>query len=145
MTSAIAWSQLPRTVWQACMQYIMWIFSGTVTVLHNSVLQKHPAHPPLRSRLFKISQATGTGKVSRISISSSLLSDYVACLLYCVRETKLLGLLLELLKALQVFTFPFPFTLCMKYFKKKKVPWWWSPFLHLCFEEFSEDHQNTTT
>lgn len=82
------------------MQYIMWIFSGAATILDNSVLQKHPAHLPLHSSLFKISSAAGTGKVSRISFSSSLLSDDTACLLYYVRETKSSGLLLELFKEL---------------------------------------------
>lgn len=42
-------------------------------------------------------------------------------LLYSVRETKLLGHLLELFKALGVFTFSFLFALCIKYLKKKKV------------------------
>lgn len=98
MTSARAQGQLPRTVWQACMHYIMWIRSGTVMIFDNSVLQKILLTSLSQAVCLKSSWAAGTGKVSKILFSSSLLSDDMNCLLYCMKETKPLGPPLKLFK-----------------------------------------------
>lgn len=100
MTSARARGQLPRTAWQAPMHYIMWIRRGAVTILDNSVLQKILLTSLSQAVCLKSSWATGTGKVSKILFSSSLLSDDVTCLLYCMKEIEPLGFLLALFKVL---------------------------------------------
>lgn len=78
----------------------MWIRSAAVAILDNSVLQKTLLTSLSQAVCLKSSWAAGTGKVSKIFFSSSLISDDMTCLLYYMKEIKPLGFLLALFKVL---------------------------------------------